>query len=198
MTPRQKKVLILTGMAISVVATLVVLYVVKKTKKMKRVFVDGEFKANNCDELHAFEGTNGKTIGGMNTKVNAELDRLYKQGYNPKVTKVEVDMDAKEMKVKWKVTIEESKDGKAWIGLTSRGSSGANAFERAVGKNVGQDPETIKGKLKSKYEEPMLDFVKVDELFYNMDSKTGKSLGSCPTRQVFYAYTKPNKYPPNK
>lgn len=197
MTPRNKKILILSGMAISVVATLVVLYVIKKANKMKTTFVEGEFKANNCDELHAFEGTGGKTVGGMNTKVNAELDRLYKKGFNPIVTEISVDMDADKMMVKWKVKIEESKDGKAWVGLTSRGSSGSDAYNRAVSKAHGQDPYTVKSKIEKLYEESHVDFKKAYELFYNMTNK-GESKGKCPTRQVFYIYTRPSKYPPHK
>lgn len=197
MTPRNKKLLILAGMTISVVATLVVLYVVKKANKMKTSFVEGEFKAKNCDELHAFEGTKGRMIGGMNSKVNAELDRLYKKGFNPIVTEVFVNMDADKMIVSWKVKIEESKDGKAWVGFTSRGSSGDKAFYRATAKSVGQDPDTVKEKMKSLYEEPSIDFKKVHELFYNMTT-SGITTGKCPTRQVFYIYTRPLKYPSNK
>lgn len=196
MTPRNKKLLILAGMTVSVVATLVVLYIVKKANKMKPVYIDGEFNANNCDELHAFEGTGGRMIGGMNTKVNSELDRLYKKGFNPIVTDINVNMDAENMKVKWRVKIEESKDGKAWVGLTSRGSSGKDAFIRATSKAHGQDPDTVKSKIQKFFEEPSIDFKKAHELFYNMTSK-GESTGKCPTRQVFYIYTRPNKYPPH-
>ena len=103
-------------------------------------------------------------------------------------------MDANKMKVDWEVEISESKDGKAYVGFTSRGSAGGGAFERAVAKSTGQDPDTILSKIKSKMNEPEAELKKVYELFYNM-SNTGKSLGKCPTRQVFYAYTKPKQYP---
>jgi len=133
----------------------------------------------------------------MNTKINAELDRIYKRGFNPVVTEVIVNMDADKMKVKWRVKIEESKDGKAWVGFTSRGSSGDNSYYRATAKAVGQDPDTVKDKMMKLYEEPSIDFKKAHELLYNM-TNTGKATGKCPTRQVFYIYTRPLKYPPIK
>ena len=55
---------------------------------MKPIKLSGSYKASGCDELHAFESTHGKTIGGMNTKVNAKLKELYKQGINPEVVDV--------------------------------------------------------------------------------------------------------------
>ena len=86
--------------------------------------VNGSYKGRNCDELHAFESTGGRKVGGMNTKVNAELIRLYKEGINPMITDVKVTFDTKNMISNWEVTIDKSTDGKAWVGLTSRGSSG--------------------------------------------------------------------------
>lgn len=189
----RKPILIGTALITSVVVAIIVDRLVKKygTKPVK---VKGSFQANNCDELHAFESTHGKTIGGMNTKINAELEKMYNSGKNPIVSKVNVTMDAQNMKVDWEVEITESKDGKAYVGFTSRGSAGTGAYERAVGKNVGQDPDTILSKIKERYNEPKAELKKVYELFYNM-SETGKASGKCPTRQVFYAYTKPNKFP---
>jgi hypothetical protein len=186
-------ILITTGVLSSVLVAIAIDKIMKR-KFSKKVKVSGSFTAKNCDELHAFEGTNGRKIGGMNTKVNEALEKFYNEGKNPIVSDVKVTMNAEKMKVDWEVTISESEDGKAYVGFTSRGSSGGGAFERAVAKSTGQDPETILTKLKSKISEPTAELKKVYELFYNM-TNTGKSLGKCPTRQVFFSYTKPKAYP---
>lgn len=192
------RVPILVGTAlVSSVLVAIAIDKLMKRKSGKKVKVSGSFKGSNCDELHAFQNTGSKVVGGMNTKVNEALEKFYEDGKNPIVSNVKVVMDAKNMKVDWEVEISESKDGKAWVGLTSRGSSGATAFERAVGVKQGQDPDSILRKTRSRYNEPNAELKKVYELFYNM-TNTGKALGKCPTRQVFYAYTKPDKFPHKK
>ena len=133
----------------------------------------------------------------MNTKIQAELEKLHSQGYNPIVTEVNVDMNSKTMTVKWSVKIEESKDGKAWVGITSRGSSGNDAYTRAVSAKVGQDYASVKTKTADKYSEPLIEMKQVKDLLYNINAN-GKAIGGCPTRQVFYVFTKPNKFPSNK
>lgn len=192
------RVPILVGTAlVSSVLVAIAIDKLMKRKGGKKVKVSGNYKAKNCDELHAFENTHGRTIGGMNTKINAELEKFYASGKNPIVSDVKITMDANKMQVDWEVEITESKDGKAYVGFTSRGSAGSGAFERAVAVSTGQDPATILKKIKSKFDEPNAELKKVYELFYNM-TDTGKALGKCPTRQVFYAYTKPEKFPPKK
>ncbi len=186
-------ILITTTVLTSVVVAFAIDRVMKR-KFRKEVKISGSYTAKSCDELHAFEGTHGRLIGGMNTKVNKALEEYYSKGKNPIVSDVKVTMNADKMKVDWEVTISESKDGKAYVGFTSRGSSGGGAFERAVAKSTGQDPETILKKIRDKNNEPNAEMVKVYELFYNM-TNTGKTLGKCPTRQVFFSFTKPTKYP---
>ena len=180
------------GIAIGLLAIYVIYRLIRK--KMNTIIVEGTFKGANCDELHAFESTGGKIIGGMNTKVNAELQRLYESGINPDIVDVSVVMNATKMEVNWKVTIEPSKDGKAYLGFTSRGSSGATAYDRANGKSVGQDADTILRKIKDKFKEPNAELVLVKDFLYNLNNKK-QSLGKCPTRQLFYKYTKPNEFP---
>jgi hypothetical protein len=192
MNIKPKTIFLAIGGAVAV--ALVVLYFRRKKNKMKPVIVEGSFRGANCDELHAFESTHGKTIGGMNTKVNAELEKIYAQGINPEVTSVEVNMDAKNMKVDWKVTIEESTDGKPWVGFTSRGSSGSGAFIRANGKAVGQDFDTVLKKVRVAKSEPNGEMKLVKDLLYNMTT-SGTATGKCPTRQLFYTYTRPIKFP---
>lgn len=174
--------------------TISIIYLIKIIAKPKKVIVKGSYKANNCDELHAFESTHGKVIGGMNTKVNSALEDFYKKGFNPDITDIKVNMDSKNMQVNWEVTIEKSKDKIAWIGLTSRGASGDNAYQRANGKSVEQDADSILKKLKIKYSDNEIVLTPVFDFLYNLD-KNGKYLGKCPTRQIFYKYSKPENFP---
>jgi hypothetical protein len=174
--------------------TLITILVYSKLKKFKPIKVNGSFKANNCDELHAFENTHGKIIGGMSTKVNKELEKLYNEGINPIVSKVSVEMDSKSMTVNWEVEITESKDKKAWVGFTSRGASGNDAFTRANSKNVGQDKSSILSKIKNDKQESNAELKEIYDFKHNLDAN-GKPTGSCPTRQFFYVYTRPNKFP---
>jgi hypothetical protein len=123
MEQKTKNILIASGIILGSAIVGFIIYKIIR-RKMNVVYVQGEFKGSNCDELHAFQSTSGRVIGGMNDKVFAELEKMYNKGINPEVTEVNVDMDSANMKVKWQVKIEPSKDGKAWVGFTSRGSSG--------------------------------------------------------------------------
>jgi len=193
---KTKKILLISG--ISLVSVLIGFFIYKIIKrKMSVVYVDGEFVGRNCDEFHAFQGSGGRVIGGMNDKITIELNKLHKQGINPQVTEVDVIMDSSTMKVKWKVKIEPSKDGKAWVGFTSRGSGGdKSAFTRAVSKSTNQDFDSVKKKVSEMINEPNMEMKAIKDLLYNF-TKDGKVLGKCPTRQIFYVYTKPSKFPKN-
>jgi hypothetical protein len=158
------------------------------------MIVEGTFKGGNCDELHAFQNTGSKVVGGMNDKVRAKLEELYAQGMNPEVKEVWIEMDAKKMEVKWKVEIAPSKDGKAWVGFTSRGSAGATAYDRAVGKAQGQDFDSVLKKVRERSNEPNAEMGLVLDYLYNLNRKK-ETLGKCPTRQLFYKYTKPKAFP---
>jgi len=193
---KTKKILLISG--ISLVSVLIGFFIYKIIKrKMSVVYVSGEFIGKNCDEFHAFQGSGGRVIGGMNDKITIELNKLHKQGINPQVTEVDVIMDSATMKVKWKVKIEPSKDGKAWVGFTSRGSGGdKSAFTRAVSKSTNQDFDSVKKKISEMINEPNMEMKAIKDLLYNF-TKDGKVLGKCPTRQIFYVYTKPSKFPKN-
>ena len=192
MNSTNKIVLVTSGVILGGFAIFLVYKLIRR--KNNTMIIEGSFKGKNCDELHAFEGTNGRLIGGMNTKVNAELEKMYAKGINPDITDVFVEMDANKMEVKWKVTIAPSKDGKAYLGLTSRGSAGSTAYDRANGKSVGQDFDSVLKKVREKTNEPNAEMFLVKDYLYNL-TKEKKSLGKCPTRQLFYKYTKPNKFP---
>jgi hypothetical protein len=187
-------ILITVGVLSSFIISIAIDKIMKKLKS-KNLIVKGNFTALNCDELHAFQSTSGKIVGNMNVIVNKALEEFYQSGKNPTIEKVNVIMDAKNLKVSWEVEISESKDKKAWVGFTSRGSAGSNAFVRANSVSAGQDPKTILKKIKSTFNEDDAEIKTIFELFYNM-SNTGTALGKCPTRQFFYGYTKPKKFPP--
>lgn len=197
---RQLKItlLIAGGVFVLVGGSLLIYRAVKKrNRKRNTVFVEGSFKGSNCDELHAFQSTGGRIIGGMNDKVMAELKRLYDEGVNAEVTEVMVNMDADKMEVNWKVKIEPSKDGKAWVGFTSRGSAGSTAYDRADGKHVGQDFDSVLEKTRKLRSEPNAEMKLILDYLYNLN-RDKKSLGKCPTRQLFYKYTMPDKFPHKK
>jgi hypothetical protein len=79
----------------------------------------------NCDKLHAFNDTKSGPVGKMNDIVNPILLDVYKKGFNPDITDIEVEITrGSEYKVNWSVTINESTDGNAWVGLYSRGHGG--------------------------------------------------------------------------
>lgn len=151
--------------------------------------VKDEYTATNCDELHAFQSTSGKVIGNMNVKVGDKLKELYDRGYNPMVTKVDVTVSG--MTVGWKCKIENSKDGKAWVGFTSRGAGCNNdVIKRSESKEFGNDKETARKKIMDTYNEKAIEIEKIDEVVY--------TAGENSFKQIFYIYTKPGKFPPHK
>jgi len=160
-----------------------------KAKAELNETVKDEYTATNCDELHAFQSTSGKVIGNMNVKVGDKLKELYDKGYNPMVTKVDVTVSG--MTVGWKCKIENSKDGKAWVGFTSRGAGCNNdVIKRSESKEFGNDKETARKKIMDTYNEKAIEIEKIDEVVY--------TAGENSFKQIFYIYTKPGKFPPNK
>ena len=96
------------------------------------VIVDGSFRGDNGDRSHAFQSTGGVVVGGMQTKVNQKLKEIYAAGYNPDVTNITVTIDMKTKKTYWSATINESKDGNAYLGIVTVGSCcTANYAKRA-------------------------------------------------------------------
>jgi hypothetical protein len=153
------------------------------------VTVKDSYTAKNCDELHAFQSTNGKVIGNMNVTVGNKLQEIYNSGLNPKVTNVKVEV--KGMTVTWTVTIDESNDGKAWVGFTSRGAGcDDDIYNRAESSSYGNDVETAKTKIENTYGEQGIEIQMVNDFIYS-----GTSAGKNSFRQIFYRYTKPKNNP---
>ena len=145
----------------------------------------------DCDTFHSFNDNGKKEIGGMNTKVNKELMDLYKKGFNPDITAVDVEMNSDTMEVKWSVTINKSEDGNAWIGLYSRGGGAIS--------EPGQYPDTLTttNKHTSVEDAKTSLYIKkrgtVDKMvpvkIFTHSPKKG-----CRVKQIFYKYTL-NEYP---
>jgi hypothetical protein len=73
-------------------------YVLRKGKKMKPFVLKGGYQVpegtpNMADALHSFERRKSDGFGGrMSTKIREKLREFYKQGYNPDVTKLVVNV----------------------------------------------------------------------------------------------------------
>lgn len=146
----------------------------------------------NCDRLHAFQSSSGKVVGNMNVTVGDKLKEIYNLGYNPEVTQVDVIVNGD--RVSWTVTIKESKDGKAWIGFTSRGAGcNGNILIRATSAEKGNDVGTLRKNIISVglNKNNNFDLEMVNEYIYD-----GVPVADS-FKQVFYRYTRPTDYPPH-
>ena len=153
--------------------------------------VSGSFTASNPDELHAFQSTSGKVVGGMQTKVNSALKEVYKMGINPTITDISINVDSKKMETSWDVTIDESTDGKAYIGLVTVGSAGGR-----VGGNEKTIENTNKRAL-GQVERMRTWNTGTSDYKQVKDFKNTEPNGIY-IRQIFEQYTKPKSYPPHK
>jgi hypothetical protein len=134
----------------------------------------------DADLLHSFERRKSDKQGAyIGTQIERELKKVYAAGINPDVVNFTLSVNSKAYSVTWSATIVESKDGKAYVGFSTRGSAGGGSDRRALSqvgplkqqltKNGAQDITQV------------LDFT----------NPTG-----IPIRQYFFKYTIPNKYPP--
>jgi len=159
---------------------------------MAPVTVTGSYKVapGNCDALHSFE-----KIGKMNSKVNAELMKLYDQGINPDVKSVDVKLDSAKGTANFTVVIGQSTDGKAWVGLDSAGGGATNGLA-----NNPQYPKNLTADLghASTQERRNAKSIRArgttDEMvpIYTLEHypQTG-----CKIKQIFHKYTLKEKQP---
>lgn len=143
---------------------------------------------SNCDRLHAFNDTKSGPVGKMNDIINPILIDVYKKGFNPDITDIEVNITrGSQYTVEWTVTINESTDGNAWVGLYSRGHGGRGSW-------VFSDVSTTKGHAsiddckKSNYirkRGTVDEMVLVKDYEFNKDGK----IDGCQVNQLFYKYT---------
>jgi len=155
--------------------------------------VSGSFKGDNGDKSHAFQSTGGVVVGGMQTKVNAKLKEVYDAGYNPDIKKITVTIDKTTKTTSWEVTIDESADGKAYLGLVTVGSCCSGDFKTRADNQVenmktwNSTPENHK---------LIVELTTTKE----GDSNGGLKIigGKYKLKQVFYKYSKNSKKPHKK
>ncbi len=161
--------------------TFLVLSLFRKKRKME---ISGGYVVppgtpNMADALHSFERRKSDGFGGrMITQINEKLREMYRSGINPDVSKLEINVDSKNYSVTWKAFLEESKNGKAYVGLSTVGSAGSGADERAKNQIA---------KMKT-----WVDGAKDYELVLDFKNPKGIYI-----RQYFYKWTKPGVYPNN-
>jgi len=179
LTKQQKY--ILAGATLVGLAFIVLL---KRKKKMTSFTVKGGYTVppgtpNMGDALHSFERRKSDGFGGkMTTLIKEKLLEAYKNGMNPIVKDLKVNVDSKAYKVDWEATIGPSPDGKAYIGIMTYGSAGGNADSRAKSQEA-----DMKKRFGGEDYKLVLDFKNPKGLYI---------------RQFFWAYTKPNEFPPHK
>lgn len=156
--------------------------------------VSGSFTSSNGDAAHNFKTLEDKLV--------PILPQLYRQGHNPKITNITASIKKQGVGflTSYTATIEDSADGKAWMGFTARGSFGNTASSncpvdplrqnyqiRADGQISGcenADGRSLEDKLKSS-----LSAGEVETIFMYDDP-------SVPVREYFIQFTKPATYPP--
>jgi hypothetical protein len=161
---------------------------------MPQVRVSGSYypAPNDYDGMHSFQSRSSDKFGGrMNDKVNAALKNFYTTNkLNPTITAIYVEMSDIKWEVKWEVLIEESKDGKAYVGLTSRGGAGGAAYVDGNSGAPGQYKTKVEG-LKGELGDPKLEVKQVKDFVFIPTKKVGWKV-----RQIFGIYTNPKRYPP--
>ncbi len=114
----------------------------------------GSYQApkGDADALHSFDRRKSDLFGGymltggpipskyssrvkldQGKGVNQVLKELIDKGIKPDVTNIDIKVNS-DYTVNWSVTIDESKNGKAYYGVASRGSAGGGADSRAQGQ----------------------------------------------------------------
>lgn len=133
------------------------------------------------DAQHSFESRKKDRFGGqMNTITNSVLKAIYSEKkISPKISEIKITIG---VTVTWEVIIQESDDGKAYVGISSRGGAGGALTRKDIDTNV----KIKKDALPSEIGETKIDFHDV------LDYKNS----SADIRQVFFQYTSPTKYPP--
>lgn len=156
-------------------------FLLQEQKISLPITITDGFKApkGDADALHSFERRRSDKFGGrMTSKIEKKLREVYEAGINPDVVDIKINVDSKEYKVTWSATIDESKDGKAYVGVSTRGSAGGGSDKRAA-----TQVEPLKQQLKKNGAEDIT-------LALDFENK-----GGVPIRQYFFKYTMPSKYP---
>lgn len=141
------------------------------------------------DALHSYQSRKGNPSddpsgfgGRMNDAVSAELKSFYNSKLNPDFT---VSSSITGNKVTWSVEIKESTDGKAYVGIQSRGGAKGGGYAPWAITNTNDKKKGYPAELG----EPNMEQVDV------LDFKT--VVGGTYIRQIFWKYTKPKANPPH-
>jgi hypothetical protein len=174
----KKEILIVSS--VFVLTYLVLNYFNKKKSKpfvMKGSYTVPAGTPAMADALHSFEKRKLDGFGGrMTSQIRDKMRELYKAGMNPDVTDIKITVDSTKYKVDWEATIQPSKDGKAYVGLSTVGSAGGGADARAY-----QQISALKGWVPG-----------AQDYTLALDFKNPKGIY---IRQFFYKYTKPSEFP---
>ena len=143
---------------------------------------------SNCDRLRAFNDTGSGSVGKMNDIINPILEKIYNSGINPDITDINVEIvRGSEYTVNWSVTIDKSKDGKAYVGLYSRGHGGNGSwvFDNVNTSTGHASIDSCKTSSAIKKRGTVLNIILVKDYEYNKDGK----ISGCQVNQLFYKYT---------
>lgn len=116
--------------------------------------LSGSYQAprGDGDALHSFDRRKSDKFGGymltggpippqfeskvkldQGKGINQVLRELHSQGIKPDVKSINIQVNS-DYTVQWEAIIDESTDGKAYVGVASRGSAGGGADSRAQGQ----------------------------------------------------------------
>lgn len=158
---------------------------------MKRIF-SNSFKCEigdyNC--MQKLESTSSDShTSHMILKINSELRNYYKElRKNPYISSLKITMDDLNFIVNWEVSIDESPDGRAYIGLAYRGAAGKS---EGVDGSIHKAFVKIDSKKKKLFSEISKNTKIADIADFNFQTKTtGFSI-----RQIFVIYTNPESHP---
>ena len=152
--------------------------------------VTGSFKGDNGDRTHAFQSTNNVVVGNMENIVDKKLKEVYNAGYNPDITDLKVTIDLDNKTTNWSVTIDQSTDGNAYMGIVTVGSCCNGSYEERADGQV--------ERMKTWNADPS-DHYLIDVLQTTADGSSKGNItikgGKYKLKQHFYKYTKDNKKP---
>lgn len=145
--------------------------------------ISGSFTSYDADSAHKFNN--------LEKELEVVLTDAYNSGYNPKITNISVSIKKNNntFTTTYRLTVDNSNDGRSWMGFTTRGSIGSDYENRADGQINGQGDKNGKSlveKLKS---------IGAGEIEYIAGTPIIDR--TVPFKQYFVQFTKPNKYPPH-
>lgn len=141
----------------------------------------------------SYDADSAHKLSELEKELDVLLPQIYNSGINPKITSASMSIvknNDGSYTTTYKVIVDKSNDGKAWVGFTSRGSINRDYEKRADGQISGEenkDGRSLEQKLTS---------IGAGEIEYVpgtpiIDRKV-------PFKQYFVQFTKPKQYPPKQ